>query len=240
MRAYTPVSHSCNLIRVPSFTSIILAKKSTPTVGSDSYKKTRNEQKIESINFCKYSIQFNRDGCERFGSESARQIRKIKFCVCFFFGYQNAVCVTRRRFPIAEEFRVFILYLFVFHLLRLRPIVPLCIIVAVVVHCAIVDCISVCVCERSIALRSCLCVRSEQTFKALWAVLSIVVFFCFHESYVHTQIVHWVNPLRSLGRQQSIRHDSKSFRWYFFSCALIAACLVDVPILQLNIELSNK
>lgn len=30
------VSQSCNLIRVPSLTSINLAKKSTPTVGSDS------------------------------------------------------------------------------------------------------------------------------------------------------------------------------------------------------------
>lgn len=37
--SWPAVSHNCNLILVPSLTSISLAKKSTPTVGSDSFKK---------------------------------------------------------------------------------------------------------------------------------------------------------------------------------------------------------
>lgn len=43
---HSPVSHSCNLILVPSFTSIILAKKSTPTVGSDNCNKRRRSPLI--------------------------------------------------------------------------------------------------------------------------------------------------------------------------------------------------
>lgn len=34
--SWPAVSHNCNFILVPSFTSINLAKKSTPTVGSES------------------------------------------------------------------------------------------------------------------------------------------------------------------------------------------------------------
>lgn len=42
-----PVSHSCNLMRVPPFTSMIRAKKSTPTVGSESYK-SRDKKKMKT------------------------------------------------------------------------------------------------------------------------------------------------------------------------------------------------
>ena len=43
------VSHSCNLIRIPSLISMVLAKKSTPTVGSQVSVKLPSVNTLNSV-----------------------------------------------------------------------------------------------------------------------------------------------------------------------------------------------